>query len=59
MQGKDAKKNRKEKKVRTKDNKFKLFDYNNTLETFSFSSAPTTAVLMKPHVTLTNEIRKG
>ena len=36
MQGKDAKKNRKEKKVRTKDNKFKLFDYNNTLETFSF-----------------------
>ena len=36
MQGKDAKKNRKEKKVRTKDNRFKLFDCNNTLETFSF-----------------------
>ena len=36
MQGKDVKKNRKEKKIRIKDNRFRLFDSNNTLKTFSF-----------------------
>ena len=35
MQGKDATKNRKEKKVRIKDNTLRLFDYKNTLGIFS------------------------
>ena len=36
MQGKDAKKNRKEKKIIIKDDPLRLFDRNNTLEIFSF-----------------------
>ena len=36
MQGKDAKKNRKEKNISIKDNTLRFFDYNNTLEIFSF-----------------------
>ena len=36
MQGKDAKKNRKEKNISIKDNTLRLFDCNNTLEIFSF-----------------------
>ena len=59
MQGKDAKKNRNEKKIRIKDNTLRLFDCNNTLEIFSSSSAPTTAVLMKPHVPLRIRLEKG
>ena len=36
MQGKDAKKNRKEKNISVKDNTLRLFDCNNTLEIFGF-----------------------
>ena len=36
MQSKDVKKNRKEKEITIKDDRFRLFDCNNTLEIFSF-----------------------
>ena len=36
MQGKDAKKNRKEKKISIEDTALRLFDFNNTFEIFSF-----------------------
>ena len=36
MQGKDVGKNRKEKKIRIKDNTLRLFDCNNNLEIFSY-----------------------
>ena len=36
MQGKDVNKNRKEKKISIEDTALGLFDFNNTLEIFSF-----------------------
>ena len=59
MQGKDAKKNRKEKNISIEENALRLFDFNNTFEIFSFPECANTAVLMKPLVSLTNEIREG
>ena len=44
MQGKDAKKNRKEKKISIEDTALGLFDFNNTFEMFSSSFARNNAV---------------